>query len=428
MEIPQGVCEKCRPLFEIVIRKITELEKRLLAYENAHTPSSRDRRRYPKREPTGNPIGAPKGHKGVTRETPKPTESKTLYLDNCPYCHNPLGKPEHIRRKVIEELPDPRPIRVIEFFVPHYHCSHCNKEVIATDSELPDEGRLGYNLQTQIALMKYEDRLPHRKIVNSLNRQHDLRLTPATILDVTRRVADKLRGEYGQIEQEVKKAPQVNADETGAKVNGEKHWFWGFMSLTSVLFLLRKRRNAKVVKAVLGEDYKGILTCDGLKAYQIIKIIQRCWAHLLRESKFLAQKHKGQARVLYNGLCELFKKIKKVTLKTPMKRRGEIQAACIKKMRLFVRIAKAYQELRKIATTIENGMKNWFTCVLHPEIEPTNNRMERALREFVIQRKIMGTLRNEKGMRIVETIMSVLGTWRLRGLNTYSMLRQTLSS
>ena len=52
-------------------QNIQELERRLLAYENAHTPPSKDRR-YPKREPTGNPIGAPKGHQGTTRSTPEP--------------------------------------------------------------------------------------------------------------------------------------------------------------------------------------------------------------------------------------------------------------------------------------------------------------------------------------------------------------------
>ena len=44
-------------------------------------------------------------------------------------------------------------------------------------------------------------------------------------------------------------------------------------------------------------------------------------------------------------------------------------------------------------------------------------------REFVVQRKIFGTFRSEKGLRITEVIMSLLATWRLRNLNTYNMLR-----
>lgn len=410
--------------------RVEELERRLLAYENAHTPPSKQNGRYPKREKKdGARRGAPVGHKGMTRDVPEPTESKELHLDVCPDCHNILGKPKSIEKRIIEELPNPQPLRVIEFFVPHYHCSHCNKEVVATDHELPAEGNLGNNLQAQIVLMKYEDRLPHRKIVDVLNRQYGLRLSPGTIFDVTRRVSDKLSPQYEEIKQGIPESPALNADETGAKLEGKKHWFWAFMSMTSVLFLLRQKRDSKVVKEILGENYQGILTCDGLKQYQtVIKTIQRCWAHLLREAKFLAQKHEGQARNLYNSLYELFTKIKETTINTPQHIREKTYNDCIKKMQSFANIANKYAQLKKLATTILNGIEQWFTCILHPEIEPTNNRAEREIREFVIQRKISSTFRSQKGLRITETIMSLLATWKLRKLNTYSMLRTTLSS
>ena len=96
-------------------------------------------------------------------------------------------------------------------------------------------------------------------------------------------------------------------------------------------------------------------------------------------------------------------------------------------MNAWIKTCSAYTELRTFTAKIGNGLEHWFTCILHPEIEPTNNKAERALRELVIQRKI-SSLWNEKGIRIKETIMSVLATWRLQGLNTFSMLRQTLSS
>ncbi len=413
----------------LLVARVDELERRLLAYENAHTPPSKQRH-YPVRERDGDvKRGAPVGHRGVTREVPVPTESKELHLDVCPDCHNVLGGPKRVERRVIEELPDPQPLRVIEFFVPHYHCEHCDKDVVAVDPELPVEGNLGNNLQAQITLMKYYYRLPHRKIAEALNQQYGLHLCPGTIFDVTRRVSDKLSSQYEEIKQGISRSPASNADETGAKLEGKKHWFWVFMSMTSVLFLIRQKRDSKVVKEILGENYQGILTCDGLKQYAaVVKRIQRCWAHLLREAKFLAQKHEGQARNLYNSLCELFNHVKGTTANTPPHIREKNYNDCIKKMQSFVNIASKYSELKKLATTIQNGIEQWFTCVLHPEIEPTNNRAEREVREFVVQRKISSTFRSEKGLRITETIMSLLATWKLRGLNPYSMLRTTLSS
>ena len=104
------------------------------------------------------------------------------------------------------------------------------------------------------------------------------------------------------------------------------------------------------------------------------------------------------------------------------------QSKLVKQMERLVARTKAYTELRSFARKIEHGFQQWFTCVLYPEAEPTNNRAERALREMVIQRKITGTLRNERGTHITEVLMSVLGTWKLQGLNPLSILKQTLNS
>jgi len=410
-------------------KRIDELERRLLAYENAHTPSSKqDKRKYPKREKTGNWVGRPKGYKGSTREVPEPTESKTLSLEVCPDCQISLGKPERIQRKVIEEIPEPQPLRVIEFFIPHYHCKNCDKEVVPSHPELPSEGRLGNNLQAQISLMKYEDRLPYRKIVQTLNRQHCLSLTPATVLDITRRVADKLRSVYEEIKEEVKNSSATNADETGIKVRGEKWWAWIFVTTASVLFLIRKSRGQKPIEEALGENYQGILGCDGWASYpKCVEKIQRCWAHLLREAKWYAEKYEGQARLLYKGLCKIFKRIQKITTETCKAWKTRTHNWCKKEIQSWINASKAHKELKKFITKIENGSEHWLTRIQHPEIEPTNNKAERALRELVVQRKI-SSLWNQKGITIKETIMSVLATWQLKGLNTFSMLRQTLSS
>jgi transposase len=85
-------------------------------------------------------------------------------------------------------------------------------------------------------------------------------------------------------------------------------------------------------------------------------------------------------------------------------------------------------KLRKLIGKISNGFEYWFTFVIHPGVEPTNNRAERALREHVVMRKIVGTLRNNKGTSIHERIMTVLATWKQQGLNTHQMLMASLAS
>jgi hypothetical protein len=77
---------------------------------------------------------------------------------------------------------------------------------------------------------------------------------------------------------------------------------------------------------------------------------------------------------------------------------------------------------------MRNGFDYWFTFVTTPGVEPTNNRAERVLREHVIQRKIVGTLRNEKGTGIHEIMMTMLATWELCGLDPAQALSEALTT
>jgi len=68
---------------------------------------------------------------------------------------------------------------------------------------------------------------------------------------------------------------------------------------------------------------------------------------------------------------------------------------------------KDIQRLKKRLITHENEL---LTFLDHPEIEPTNNRAERALRAPVIMRKITFGNRSTTGIRNHQVIMSILQT------------------
>ncbi len=181
---------------------IRELEAKLAMHDNAHTPPSLKRGGKRKKDQNtggGKKPGQKKGHKGVTRPPAKPDKQVEVTKDRCPDCGTELGNPYIVESKIIEEIPEPQPVIVTEYKIAHYTCPHCQKEVVATDACCPKEGRFGNNTIAQAALLKYEDRLPHRKIQNALVRQYGLEISPATILDLTRRAADAVQSEYDRI-------------------------------------------------------------------------------------------------------------------------------------------------------------------------------------------------------------------------------------
>ena len=79
-----------------------------------------------------------------------------------------------------------------------------------------------------------------------------------------------------------------------------------------------------------------------------------------------------------------------------------------------------------MTTTIQNGLDFWFTRIIHPQIEPTNNNGERSLREMVVMKKIIGTLRNEDGADVMAKVMTLVSTWRLNGASPYYSLKALL--
>lgn len=254
--------------------KIEELERRLMKYENSNVPPSQNNRKYPKREKSNNPVGAPKGHEGITRPLAKPNRFIKLEQKKCPDCNKQLGRPVSIQTRIIEDIPDPQPLKITQFEIPHYHCNYCNKEIIPEHPDLPEQGRFGPNLLAEVTLLKYEDRLPDRKITNVLNRRHSLDITHATVINILSNVAAEIQPIYGAIKEEIKKSQQVNADETGNKINGKNVWSWVFVTPSSVLHLISDTRGQKTIKEALGENYKGKLGCDGWTSYpKCVKIL-----------------------------------------------------------------------------------------------------------------------------------------------------------
>jgi len=422
--------EQLRRENELLKAKISELEARLAKYENAHTPPSlrRGRNRKKDKDNKGKP-GQKIGHKGVTRPNAVPDSQVEVTADRCPDCGAKLGTPFRIDSRIIEEVPEHQPVTVTEYKIAHYRCPGCRKEVVASDAECPSEGRFGNNIIAQTALLKYEDRLPHRKIKDALRRMHGLNLSPATIFDLTRRAAEAVQSEYDAILDMIRSASILYVDETSIHVQGEKHWIWTFTTPSETFFVIRKSRGTKVLLEVLTRKFKGIIVCDGWKPYaRFTKRLQRCWAHLLRESKDLAEKFE-EAIPLHKALKELYDSLTTALENDPPPEvRRNLWDSAREELRHWIEVEYSSEKVQKFIGKISNGFEYWFTFVINPGVEPTNNRAERALRPQVVLRKILGTLRNEKGTSIHERIMTALATWGQNGLDCLHMLTLRLAS
>lgn len=67
-----------------------------------------------------------------------------------------------------------------------------------------------------------------------------------------------------------------------------------------------------------------------------------------------------------------------------------------------------------------------WTFVTHPEVPPTNNLVERAIRSLVLRRKISYVTRSKRGIHFVQRMFSVAQTCRLQCRSGYDFMIHTL--
>jgi len=409
-----------------------KLKKKLLFYENPHTPPSAQRLQKIKKIPNDNneskKRGAPKGHRGATRPTPQPDEVKDVVAHQCENCgSSDLEILDKFEKSVIEDIPPPQKIKVTQFNRWGVRCQHCGHQFISKDADCPQTGNFGIYLLVYITMLKFHLRGVLRKIQDFLLYGHDFKISVKGIHDVLLRVGGACKNEYDRTIVNIRNSEWIYIDETGFKVNGKKCWLWIFRNNDhETLVVIRKSRGGKVLDEILGKGYSGPAIVDGWRAYSKIGILQRCWAHLLREvDDFETVSENGKR--LSEEIHACFKALKMFIDKNPpMDERISQKAVFEAELEDIVQRFDGFNELKKPLTYIRNGFGCWHTCLLYPGMEPTNNLGEQAMREHVIIRKIIGCFRSENGAENYQYIGSLLASWSVEGKNGFEELEELL--
>lgn len=431
--------------------RIEELEAELKRYKNAHTPSSKqggagksgknnstedadeDTEKDQEESAGGDAAtdsspGRDQGHEGTTRTPPDAEETIHVEEGYCPDCDHILTDPDNYVTQTVIDIPLPVPTTVIEYKLGQHECS-CGNEIVAEHPDCPKTGRFGPNIMAQTALGRFHERLPNRKQAELFDWKFDQPVSHRTIYNMTKRVADRLRPAYQQVTDDLQESDVIYIDETGFPVDGDQHWLWTFVTDTEVLYTVDESRGSQVLEDVLGDEFAedATLGCDGWSAYPTYHPkLQRCWAHLLREAEFVAERHE-EAEELSEELHKLHDDLTEFDDGDPSaSAREEMRAEAMLHLEDLIREDYAATEVQELVEKIRNGLGHWLTFVTEPEVDSTNNRAERALREQVVMRKIFRSLRSDEGVRIHETITTMIATWKRRGLDPPQQLQSVL--
>ena len=355
-----------------------------------------------------------------TRKRDVATREVRHAVENCPDCGRKLsGGWEHSRRQVIE-IPD-TPIEIIDHVLIARTCGICGKvhipKLTISDGVIGKQ-RMGVRLMSLISTLSVAKRMPQRMIQRLINGLYDLHISIGEINEVLHRVSEWAKPTVCGILRKIRGSPDANADETGWREDGINGYMWSVSTGTERFYYFHRRRQARIIRHILGGRFGGVLGCDFYKGYDWYSgPKQRCWVHLLRDTKKLVEKDASMDAWadMVNDIYKAAKKAarRKVNEATRVLLREALQERLLAIAEPYLKDKGAPQHV--LSKRICQYLPELFTFVEHPSVASGNNAAERAIRPAVIARKISGGTRSARGSQTKTRLMSVFATWALQG-------------
>jgi transposase len=278
-------------------------------------------------------------------------------------------------------------------------------------------------------------RISDREIPHLLHDFAGLPISLGSVVDLQQTMSAALAPVYSDIQTTVQQQPHVNMDETGWKEAGKRRWLWVVVSAVATLFHVAASRGGKVITAVLGDGFGGIVSSDRLKSYRALPVERRqvCWAHLRRN--LLAFYERDGALGLW--AADMLAQVAIVFALWHAFRTGRIDRAtlaiCLQPVQAIMRMLleqgqRRYDQAQGWSAEVVALWPALWTFVTSEGVEPTNNVAERALRPAVLWRKGCFGAQSEGGNRFVERILTVSATCRQQNRHLLTFLTEAVSA
>ena len=272
-----------------------------------------------------------------------------------------------------------------------------------------------------ILILKLDCRIPSNKITSILSSVFGIKISDGEIYNILRQLSEAFGDYYYELEKRIKEALTKNIDETSWRINGKNNWLWIFINKEVALYVVNRKRSGKVPVKILGNQEGKTAITDRHSAYnQLVEetgIAQQiCWAHLIRNSKDLAEHYK-EAKYIHKRLKYIYRKAKERESKEKLNYWIELIAS---------RAYRSTEVFKFVKSICRNHKEDLFRFVDNPEVDSTNNRAERGLRHAVVIRKISGGSRSENGAGITSRLLSVLQTVKLQSNNYMNFMQDLL--
>ena len=393
-------------------------------------PEGQDKRR----------IGGQPGHTPHFRQLFAPEQLDESHafdpasmLCSCGGHLEPCPAEDHVRQQI--DLPE-QPLIRREFRARAYRCPACGKVRRGTlPRPVRREGFLGNRLTAALAFLNAKAHASHTALAAFMSDVCDQPVSRGQIAKALRRTSDALEAPYGEALERLREEPILNIDETGHREGGKRFWTWAFRASGFTVFHIDKTRGSSVLQSVLGPEYKGTIGCDCFSAYHKYAKdagvrTQLCHAHLIRDMRFLEEhpdpKAKPYAERALAAERRMFEAHRRLRANPGLDRQELAEAG--EELRRAILDAPPLPKAQNLAERFRKYGDAYLRFITHPEIEPTNNRAEQAIRTVVIDRASSQGTRSPSGRAYKERIWTVLATCAQRGRSAFNFILEALTA
>ena len=296
---------------------------------------------------------------------------------------------------------------------------------------------IGPDLAALIVYLSMDMRITRRKVKHFLWDVFGLELGVGTIQNCIVESARALGPVEEQLIEDLCSESLMHADETSHNEAGTRLWLWVFISASTALFLIGHR--TKEIFTNLFEaftpEFNGYLMTDGYKLYRSYLKRLRCWAHLFRKAKGLCDSYTKTSQTYGKQVHDILDSLVDAVYQAregPDEGKVSISAHHQEPLENLRKVceemsASSHKKTRELGGEFLNDWEAIFRVLECPVWPLTNNEAERALRHWVILRKITQGTRSAQGSRALALFASVFATCRLRNSSPLLYIRDVIN-
>ena len=435
-----SITEKLQKAVKELASEVKRLNNELRKYVNENTPSGSVPPYLKKLEDTVNryskdDTGKESPKNNVRNARQKQIDRKEHHSIQNPICPDPCCKGharrrgEATRKRIVIHLQLPT-AETVEHESDIYRCEKCGKVFSAPVPDAFPKAEFDILTTVFISYMSIRAKMSVGDIKDML-KLFGISVSGGSITNSMKRLKEYLGPYYSELEEKVKSASSRYKDETSHRHNGKNFWTWVIATKDWVYYTIEKRRSYDVVKRL--ESMNGVDTVDGYAGYNKLQCErQRCWAHLLRRAKKPIYQFGEEES--YDNYNRFVKKLLSMYHNAKIDKKNGGSSSKLRRRydgKLWKLMQTAPTEGRNITRLTNYIMRfnnDWFTFLQYEDVEPTNNRAERALRPMVIKRRISQQSRGIDNMDSYAMQMSLYMTSISQGQNYVENLSNILKS